>query len=192
MSSLLYLYRCRSLSGTLWVFTFSLYFDCGLVSILVCYKWTTRRIQIDQKIHHLFEMQTALSPTIQIGPKSMKKVILFTQSTLVSFPIAPLLFKYLLCYLKTYRMCVVHGFYFTFIYLCFAQINCAPLLKKKKIRCIQLKWIHGCFLPWILLTVLYVSNPDWFFYSCLQSCQLPCLCLWATLLFWPFCNGQPV
>lgn len=57
----------------------------------------------------------------------MKKVILFTQSTLVSFPIAPLLFKYLLCYLKTYRMCVVHGFYFTFIYLCFAQISCAPL-----------------------------------------------------------------
>lgn len=49
MSFLLYLYSCLSLSGTLWVFTFSLYFDCGLVSILVCYKWTTRRTQIDQK-----------------------------------------------------------------------------------------------------------------------------------------------
>lgn len=47
----------------------------------------------------------------------MKNVILFAQSTLVSFPIASLLFNYLLCYLKNYRMCVVHGFHYTFIFI---------------------------------------------------------------------------
>lgn len=50
----------------------------------------------------------------------MKNMILFAQSTLVSFPIA-LLFNYLLCYLKTYRMCVVHGFHFTFIFIYFLR-----------------------------------------------------------------------
>lgn len=80
--------------------------------------------------------------------KNMKKVILFTQSTLVSFPIASLLFKHLLCYLKTYRMCVVHGFLFTFVYLfMFCSDNLCTTLKKKRSYVSSLNEYMDVFYP---------------------------------------------
>lgn len=190
MSSLLYLYRCLSLSGTLWVFTFSLYFECGLVSILVCYKWTTRRTQIDQKSTIYLKRKQLCQRQFKSVQKVWKKWFSL---------LSPHLFLFLsrLCCLSTCYVilkpteCVVHGFYFTFFYLFFSDKLCTTL-KKKRSYVSSLSEYMDVFYPEYSSLYCMCQTLIGFFHSCLQSCQLPCLCLWATLLFWPFCNGQPM